>query len=159
MPIATTAFTLNRDESRHWTMIAEKMAYIVQANVPGNNAASVTVAEREEALAIARHWIKSGHRGVKVIGDGRIYLQAEFERMEKELKSAKDFELLALEIDRRMQGCGHVKAVSVTSDPHHGWVINGSTPGHASNSDVARAIVVAQVDLRERYNLARDDEQ
>jgi CTP-dependent riboflavin kinase len=119
----------------------------------------VPVAERKEAFAIARNWIKSGHTGVKVIGDGRIYLQAEFERMEKELKTAKELELLALEIVRRMQGCGHVKAVSVTSDSRHGWVVNGSMPGHASISDVARAIVVAQVDLRERYNLARDDEQ
>jgi hypothetical protein len=62
------------------TMSAEKMAYIVQADVPGNNAASVTVAEREEAFAIARNWIKSGHTGVKVIGDGRIYLPAEFDK-------------------------------------------------------------------------------
>jgi hypothetical protein len=103
--------------------------------------------------------MKGGHTGVKIIDDGRIYLPSEFERMEKELKTAKELELLALEIVRRMQGCGHVKAVSVASDPHHGWVINGSMPGHASNSDVARAIVVAQVDLRERYNLARDDVQ
>jgi predicted kinase len=58
-------------------MSAEKMAYIVQADVPGNNAASVTVAEREEAFAIARNWIKSG---IKVIGDGRIYLPAEFDK-------------------------------------------------------------------------------
>jgi hypothetical protein len=56
------------------------MAYIVQTDVPGNNAATVTVAEREEALAIARNWIKSGHTGVKIIGDGRIYLPAEFEK-------------------------------------------------------------------------------
>jgi hypothetical protein len=56
------------------------MAYIVQTDVPGNNAATVTVAEREEALAIARNWIKSGYTGVKIIGDGRIYLPAEFEK-------------------------------------------------------------------------------
>jgi hypothetical protein len=55
------------------------MAYIVQADVPGNNAASVTIAEREKAFAIARNWIKSGYTCVKVIGDGRIYLPAEFE--------------------------------------------------------------------------------
>jgi hypothetical protein len=57
-----------------------KMAYIVQADVPGNNAASVTIAEREKAFAIARNWIKSGYTGVKVIGDGRIYLPAEFDK-------------------------------------------------------------------------------
>jgi hypothetical protein len=56
------------------------MAYIVQADVRANNAASVTVAEREGAFAIARNWIKSGYTGVKVIGDGRIYLPAEFEK-------------------------------------------------------------------------------
>jgi hypothetical protein len=41
------------------------MPYIVQADVLGNNAASVTVAEREEAFAIARNWIKSGYTGAK----------------------------------------------------------------------------------------------
>jgi hypothetical protein len=55
------------------------MAYIVQADEPGRTAASVTVAGREEALAIARNWVKSGQTGVKIIGDGRIYLPAEFE--------------------------------------------------------------------------------
>jgi hypothetical protein len=135
------------------------MAFVIQADVPGGMAASITVEGRTETFEIARGWIKGGHTGVKVIGDGRIYLPTEFERVEKELKTATELELLALEIVRRMQGCGHVKAVSVTSDPHHGWVINGSMPGRASNSDVARAIVVALIDLRERYNLARDDKQ
>jgi hypothetical protein len=55
------------------------MAYIVQADEPGRTVASVTVARREEAFAIARNWVKSGQTGVKVIGDGRICLQAEFE--------------------------------------------------------------------------------
>jgi hypothetical protein len=55
------------------------MAYIVQADEPGRTAASVTVAGREEAFAIARNWVKSGQTGVKVIGDGRIYLPAELE--------------------------------------------------------------------------------
>jgi hypothetical protein len=35
----------------------------------------LSVAEREEAFAIARNWIKSGHMGVKVIGDDRIGLR------------------------------------------------------------------------------------
>jgi hypothetical protein len=55
------------------------MAYIVQADEPGRTAASVTVAGREEAFAIARNWVKGGHTGIKVIGDGRIYLPADFE--------------------------------------------------------------------------------
>jgi hypothetical protein len=77
----------------------------------------------------------------------------------KEVKTAKELEHLALEIVRRMQGCDHVEAVTVTSHPHEGWVISGCTPGHASNSDVGRAIVVAQVDLRERYDLAPEDDK
>lgn len=77
----------------------------------------------------------------------------------KESKTSKEIECLALEIIRRMQGCGHVEAVKVTSDPCDGWVISECTPGHADNSDVARAIVVAQVDLRERYDLLDDDKR
>ena len=66
---------------RHWgdNRGNHDMAYIVQADEPGRTAASVTVAEREEAFATARNWVKSGQMGVKVIGDGRIYLPADFE--------------------------------------------------------------------------------
>jgi hypothetical protein len=77
----------------------------------------------------------------------------------KEPKTAKELETIALDIVRRMQGCGHVEAVSVTSHPHEGWVISGCTPGHANNSDVGRAFVVAQADLRERYVLAVEDDK
>jgi hypothetical protein len=56
------------------------MAFVVQADAPGTTATSVTVAEREEAFDLARRWIKSGYIGVKVIGDGRIYLPPEFEK-------------------------------------------------------------------------------
>jgi hypothetical protein len=60
----------------------------------------------------------------------------------KESKTAKEIERFAIEIIRRMQGCGHVEAVKVTSDPCDGWVISECTPGHADNSDVARAASV-----------------
>jgi hypothetical protein len=56
------------------------MTFIVQADDQGTNTASVSVADREEAFDLARHWIKSGHTGVRVIGNGRIYLPAEFEK-------------------------------------------------------------------------------
>jgi hypothetical protein len=56
------------------------MAFIVRADTSGNNAASVTVARREEAFDTACSWIKSGRTGVKVIGDGRIYLPPEFQK-------------------------------------------------------------------------------
>jgi hypothetical protein len=76
----------------------------------------------------------------------------------KEAKTAKELALLALEIVRRMQACGHVEAVKVSPDDHEGWIISGSSPGRADNSDVARAIVVAHVDLVERYELAPGDD-
>ena len=41
---------------------------------------------------------------------------------QKERKTAKELEHLALEIVRRIQGCGHVEAVTVSSDPHKGVV-------------------------------------
>jgi hypothetical protein len=56
------------------------MAFIVQADAPGTAAASVTVADRQEAFATARSWIRTGCTGVKVIGDGRIYLPPDFEK-------------------------------------------------------------------------------
>jgi hypothetical protein len=40
----------------------------------------VTVADREEAFDTARSWIRNGYTGVKVIGDGRIYLAPDFEK-------------------------------------------------------------------------------
>jgi hypothetical protein len=77
----------------------------------------------------------------------------------KERKSAKELEQLALGIVRRMQGCGHVEAVTVTSDPHKGWFISASKPGHATNSDVQRAILVAEADLSDRFDFAWGDDQ
>jgi hypothetical protein len=77
----------------------------------------------------------------------------------KEPKTAKELEHLALEIVRRMQGCGHVEAVTVTSDPHKGWFISASKPGHANNSDVRRASLTAEADLGNRFKLASGDDK
>jgi hypothetical protein len=74
----------------------------------------------------------------------------------KEKKSAKELEELALEIVRRMQGCDHVEAVTVSADPHKGWFISACTPGHANNSDVRRALLIAEADLVDLYDLARE---
>jgi len=54
------------------------MAYIVQANLPGDDAATITVLTREEALKTAVGWQEDGHAGVKIIGDGRMYTPEEF---------------------------------------------------------------------------------
>jgi hypothetical protein len=78
--------------------------------------------------------------------------------MQKERKTAKEIEHLALEIVRRMQGCAHVEAVTVTSDPHKGWFISASKPGHANNSDARRAILIAEADLSDRFKLASGDD-
>jgi hypothetical protein len=72
----------------------------------------------------------------------------------KERKTAKELEHLALQIVRRMQGCEHVEAVTVTFDPSKGWFISESKPGHANNSDVRRAILIAEADLSDRFDLA-----
>ncbi len=56
------------------------MAFIVQANAEGTDAASFAVLDREEAFDLARRWIKNGYIGVKVIGDGRVYLPSDFEK-------------------------------------------------------------------------------
>jgi hypothetical protein len=57
------------------------MAYIVQANLPGDDAATITVLTREEALKIAVGRQEDGHAGVKIIGDGRIYTPGELALM------------------------------------------------------------------------------
>ena len=77
---------------------------------------------------------------------------------QKERKTAKEIEHLALEIVRRIQGCEHVEAVTVTSDPNKGWFIVATKPGHANNSDVRRAILIAEADLRDRFDLAWGDD-
>jgi hypothetical protein len=56
------------------------MAYIVQADGPGGDAASVTIEEREQAVQLALDWLKQKHAGVRIIGDGRVYLPPEFEK-------------------------------------------------------------------------------
>jgi hypothetical protein len=77
----------------------------------------------------------------------------------KERKTARELEELALEIVQRLLGCGHVEAVTVTSDPHKGWFISASKPGHANNSDVQRAILIAEADLSDRFDLVWDDDR
>jgi hypothetical protein len=54
------------------------MAYIVLVDVSERDAASLTVARREEALSVAVGWLNEGRTGVKIIGDGRIYTPTEF---------------------------------------------------------------------------------
>jgi hypothetical protein len=57
------------------------MAYIVQADLPGSNdALSITLSSREEALEAARRWVADGNKGIRIIGDGRIYTLEEFEQ-------------------------------------------------------------------------------
>ena len=71
----------------------------------------------------------------------------------KEKRTAAELERLALEIVRRVQGCGHVEAVTVSADPQKGWFISACAPGHANNSEVRRALLVAEADLVDRYEL------
>jgi hypothetical protein len=73
----------------------------------------------------------------------------------KENRTAEELEKLALEIVRRMQGCDHVEGVTISSDPDKkGWFISACTPGHANNSDVRRALLIAEADLTHRFDLA-----
>jgi hypothetical protein len=57
------------------------MAYIVQGDVPDSgHAVSITLSSREDALEAARRWVADGNKGVRIIGDGRIYSLEEFEQ-------------------------------------------------------------------------------
>jgi hypothetical protein len=48
--------------------------------------------------------------------------------------------------------------VTGSSDPHKkGWFITACTPGHANNSDVRRALLIAEADLTDRFDLAWSD--
>ena len=54
------------------------MAYIVQANVPGSDdTTSISLVDRQAALAAALRWLHEGYTGVKIIGDGRLYTPEE----------------------------------------------------------------------------------
>jgi hypothetical protein len=57
------------------------MAYIVQAKDFGDDAISLTLASRREALAVALEWETAGRSGVKIIGDGRIYSISDLARV------------------------------------------------------------------------------
>jgi hypothetical protein len=72
-------------------------------------------------------------------------------RRSKRTKTTKKLERLALDIVRRMQGCEHVEGVTVAF--HNGWHISTGKPGFADNSDVRRAILIAEPDL-DRFELA-----
>lgn len=72
----------------------------------------------------------------------------------KEKKSAKELEHLVLGIVRRMQGCDHVEAVTVASDPDKGWCVSSCRPGHSDSSDVRRTLLIAESDLIQRFDLA-----
>jgi hypothetical protein len=76
----------------------------------------------------------------------------------KEKKTAPELQQMALEIVRRMQGCDHVEAVTVSSDPHKGWFISSCTLGRANDSDVQRALMIAEADLVDQYDLAWIDD-
>jgi hypothetical protein len=54
------------------------MAFIVQANGPGDDDASVTIQDRKEALATAMRWLDGKCTGVRIIGEGRVYTPEEF---------------------------------------------------------------------------------
>jgi hypothetical protein len=54
------------------------MAFIVQANGPGDDGASVTIQDRREAYATAVRWLEEKCTGVKIIGEGRVYTPEEF---------------------------------------------------------------------------------
>jgi hypothetical protein len=75
----------------------------------------------------------------------------------RQKKTAKELEQLALEIVRRMQGCSHVEDVTVSSNPDKGWFISSCTPAHANSSDVRRAILIAEADLIDRFDLTWDN--
>lgn len=57
-----------------------EMAYIVQADDSGDDAISISVADRKQALAAAVELESEGRSGVKIIGDGRIYTTKELAR-------------------------------------------------------------------------------
>ena len=50
------------------------MPYLIQAAAPGQeDAVSIRVATREEALKIAALWQAEGRSGIRIIANGRIY--------------------------------------------------------------------------------------
>ncbi len=53
------------------------MAYVVQAEGPGSDAVSLAVQSPHEALEMAFHWRDAGHAGVRIIGDGRVFMTPE----------------------------------------------------------------------------------
>jgi hypothetical protein len=58
------------------------MTYIVQANVEGSeDAISISLVDRQSALAAALRWLAQGYTGVKIIGDARLYTPEELAKV------------------------------------------------------------------------------
>jgi hypothetical protein len=72
---------------------------------------------------------------------------------QKERKTAKELEDLALEIARRMRGCAGMASVTVEPNEHLGWIIRAWDRGTASVADATRAVAVTQIDLQRKYDL------
>ncbi len=49
------------------------MPYVVEAEGRTGQAASKTVNDRREALAVATEWASNGHAAIRILGDGRTY--------------------------------------------------------------------------------------
>jgi hypothetical protein len=47
----------------------------------GDDAASISLGDRQAALAAALRWLSEGYTGVKIIGDARIYTPAELAKV------------------------------------------------------------------------------
>jgi hypothetical protein len=50
------------------------MPYLIQATAPSGDPRSATAPDRQEALAIAVELASNGHTGIRILGEGRIYL-------------------------------------------------------------------------------------
>ena len=54
------------------------MTHLVQALLPGSDqAVTVKVATREDALKIVAEWQAEGRSSIRILGDGRVYMPAE----------------------------------------------------------------------------------
>jgi hypothetical protein len=75
---------------------------------------------------------------------------------QKERKTAKELEDLALEIARRMQGCAGIASVTVSPNEYLGWIIRAWERGTARAADATVAVAVTQIDLQRKYDLLED---
>ena len=57
---------------------ASLMTHFVQALLPGSDqAVTVKVATREDALKIVAEWLAEGRSSIRILADGRVYMPAE----------------------------------------------------------------------------------